>query len=151
MIVCKDYLVKGSYVERLSAISFQLSLNQHNIVMRNFRNLKVWKKSHELVLSVYNSTASFPKEELYGLVSQLRRSAASIPSNIAEGYGRNTQSQMAHFLNISLGSASELEYQVLLAKDLNFINDSVFHEQTELIHAIKRMLTSLLQKVSADS
>jgi four helix bundle protein len=119
--------------------------------MRNFRNLKVWKKSHELVLSVYNSTTSFPKEELYGLVSQLRRSALSIPSNIAEGCGRNTQSQMAHFLNISLGSASELEYQILLAKDLKFINEPVFLEQTEKVHTIKRMLTSLLQKVSADS
>ena len=111
----------------------------------------MWEKSHELALSVYHLTTSFPKEELYGLVSQLRRSAASIPSNIAEGCGRNTQSQMAYFLNISLGSASELEYQILLAKDLNFINDSVYHEQTEQVHTINRMLTSLLQKVIADS
>jgi four helix bundle protein len=117
--------------------------------MRNFRNLKVWEKNHELALSVYHSITSFLKEELYGLVSQLRRSALSIPSNIAEGCGRNTQAQMAHFLNISLGSVSELEYQILLAKDLRFINDSVFHEQTEQVHAFKRMLTSLIQKVSA--
>lgn len=76
--------------------------------MRNFRDLLVWQKSHALTLSVYKSTSSFPKEELYGLTSQVRRSASSIPSNIAEGCGRTTQSQLAHFLNIALGSASEL-------------------------------------------
>ncbi len=75
----------------------------------------------------------------------------SIPSNIAEGCGRTTQSQLSHFLNIALGSASELEYQILLANDLGFINDSMYTEQTEQVHEIKRMLTSLHQKVSTDS
>lgn len=119
--------------------------------MRNFRNLSVWQKSHKLTLDVYKSTASFPKEELYGLVSQIRRSALSVPSNIAEGCGRNTQSQLAHFLNISLGSASELEYQILLAKDLDFISEQIFKELTNQVIEIKRMLTSLHQKVSIDS
>lgn len=118
--------------------------------MKNFRSLSVWQKSHKLTLDVYKSTASFPKEELYSLVSQIRRSAASVPSNIAEGCGRNTQSQLAHFLNISLGSASELEYQILLAKDLDFISEQIFKELTNQVIEIKRMLTSLHQKVSTD-
>lgn len=119
--------------------------------MRNFRKLSVWKKSHELTLEIYKSTAAFPKEELYGLVSQMRRTSSSIPSNIAEGCGRNTQSQLAHFLNIALGSASELEYQILLAKDLNLFSEQIFKEQTNQIIEIKRMLTSLHQKVQTDS
>jgi len=119
--------------------------------MRDFRKLKVWQKSHELTLAVYKSTSSFPKDELYGLRSQMRRSVSSIPINIAEGCGRNTQSQLAHFLNIGLGSASELEYQLTLSKDLGFINDQIFKEQNEQVKEVKRMLTSLHQKVSADS
>ncbi|NBC67300.1 MAG: four helix bundle protein [Bacteroidetes bacterium] len=119
--------------------------------MRNFRNLSVWGKSHKLTLNVYKSTASFPKEELYGLVSQIRRSASSVPSNIAEGCGRNTQSQLAHFLNIALGSASELEYQLLLARDLDFVTEQIFKELTSQVIEIKRMLTSLHQKVVAES
>lgn len=119
--------------------------------MRNFRNLSVWQKSHKLTLEIYKSTVSFPKEELYGLVSQMRRSASSVPSNIAEGCGRNTQSQLAHFLNIALGSASELEYQILLAKDLDFLTDQIFKEQSNQIIEIKKMLTSLHQKVVTDS
>ncbi|NBC05278.1 MAG: four helix bundle protein [Bacteroidetes bacterium] len=119
--------------------------------MRNFRSLSVWQKSHELTLEIYRSTASFPKEELYGLVSQMRRSASSVPSNIAEGCGRNTQSQLAHFLNIALGSASELEYQILLAKDLNFLSDQIFKEQTTQIIEIKKMLTVLHQKIATES
>jgi four helix bundle protein len=121
------------------------------MVMRNFRNLSVWGKSHKLTLNVYKSTASFPKEELYGLVSQIRRSASSVPSNIAEGCGRNTQSQLAHFLNIALGSASELEYQLLLARDLDFVTEQIFKELTSQVIEIKRMLTSLHQKVVAES
>lgn len=119
--------------------------------MRNFRKLSVWQKSHQLTLSIYKTTASFPKEELYGLVSQMRRSASSVPSNIAEGCGRNTQPQLAHFLNVALGSASELEYQILLAKDLNLFSEQIFKEQTNQIIEIKRMLTSLHQKVLAES
>ncbi|MCC5906044.1 MAG: four helix bundle protein [Balneolaceae bacterium] len=119
--------------------------------MRNFKNLSVWQKSHVLALSVYKITSGFPKEELYGLTSQIRRSASSIPSNIAEGCGRTTQTQMAQFLNIAMGSASELEYQILLSKDLGFIANSIYTEQTEKVQEIKRMLTSLHQKVSTDN
>jgi len=77
--------------------------------MRDFRGLSVWENSHSLTLLIYKSTSSFPKEELYGLTSQMRRSASSIPSNIAEGCGRDSQPQLARFLNIAFGSASELE------------------------------------------
>lgn len=121
--------------------------------MKNFRKLSVWEKSHQLTLSIYNMTASYPKEELYGLTNQMRRSASSIPSNIAEGCGRNTQPQFARFLNIAFGSASELEYQIILSKDLELINDQIFKEQIESVTEIKRMLFSLLQKVhlTADS
>ncbi|HYW34011.1 MAG TPA: four helix bundle protein, partial [Balneolaceae bacterium] len=97
------------------------------------------------------STSSFPKEELYGLTSQMRRAASSIPSNIAEGCGRNTQAQFARFLNIAFGSASELEYQLILSKDLSFINNEAFSELFEKITEVKRMLYSLIQKVQTDN
>lgn len=119
--------------------------------MKNFRKLLVWGKAHELTLNIYQETSSFPKEELYGLISQMRRSAASIPSNIAAGCGRNSQAQLAHFLNIASGSASELEYQILLAKVLNLISEDIFKSLINRVVEIKRMLSSLLQKVSTDS
>lgn len=119
--------------------------------MRDFRKLKVWKKSHKLTLSIYKSTSSFPKEELYGLTSQMRRSSSSIPSNIAEGCGRNLQPQFARFLNIAFGSASELEYQLILSKDLGFLPIEKFEELLKRVTEVKRMLASLLQRVQADS
>ncbi|HET8864070.1 MAG TPA: four helix bundle protein [Gracilimonas sp.] len=118
--------------------------------MRDFRKLLVWQKSHQLTMAIYKSTTFYPKEEMYGLTNQMRRSASSVPSNIAEGCGRNTQSQLAYFLNIGMGSASELEYQLILSKDLGFINDQIFKEQTNQVTEVKRMLTSLHQKVSSD-
>ncbi len=114
--------------------------------MRNFRKLSVGEKSHALTLLVYKSTKLFPKEELYGLVSQMRRSASSIPSNIAEGCGRDTQAQFAQFLNIASGSASELEYHLILSKDLKFIGKEKFEELTSKVIEIKRMLSSLYKK-----
>ncbi len=119
--------------------------------MRDFKSLKVWQMSHELALSVYKSTFDYPKEEVYGLVSQMRRSASSIPTNIAEGCGRTTQQQMAYFLNIAIGSASELRYQFILAKDLNYISYQVFTEQTEMVDQVMKMLTILHQTVSKAS
>jgi four helix bundle protein len=84
--------------------------------MRNFKELKVWQKAHQWVLEIYRVTASFPLEERYGLVSQLRRSAASVPANIAEGRGRKSEREFARYLDIAAGSASETEYHILLAK-----------------------------------
>ena len=89
--------------------------------MRDFRRIKVWAKAHSLTLDIYRETAGFPREEIYGLTSQMRRSSASIPANIAEGYGRAGDSELARFLQIGMGSAYELEYHLLLASDLSFL------------------------------
>lgn len=90
--------------------------------MQNYKDLKVWEKSHEFTLRIYEITKTFPKEELYSLRNQLRRSAASIPANIAEGCGKNSQLEFAHFLNIALGSANETEYYLVLSKDLKYLS-----------------------------
>ena len=89
--------------------------------MKDFHELKVWQKAHQLTLAVYRMTATFPREELYGLTTQLRRSCSSIPANLAEGCGRNGDAEFARFCCIAMGSASELEYHLLLARDLNLI------------------------------
>jgi len=115
--------------------------------MRDFKSLLVWQKSHELTLKVYQFTSDFPKSEIYGLSSQIRRSSSSIPTNIAEGCGRTSQSQMAHFLNISLGSASELRYQILLARDLNYISNKMCKELSISVDEVMKMLTSLHHQV----
>jgi four helix bundle protein len=89
--------------------------------LRNFQDLQVWRKAHQLVLSVYQATAVFPAHEQYGLSSQMRRCCVSIPSNIAEGCGRGGHVELARYLQIARGSARELEYQLLLARDLHFL------------------------------
>ena len=89
--------------------------------MKDFRELKVWRKAHELTLAVYQITASFPREELYGLTAQLRRASSSIAANLAEGCGRNGDAELARFCSMAMGSASELEYHLLLARDLKLI------------------------------
>ena len=119
--------------------------------MRDFRELKVWEKSHSLTLKTYRAASTFPKDELYGLTSQIRRSCASIPTNIAEGCGGYTDSELARFLTIAMGSASELEYLLLLSRDLNILNASSFEELTNDVIEVKRMLTSFILKLKADS
>lgn len=118
--------------------------------MRDFRQIKVWAKAHQLTLEIYITTSQFPREELYGLTSQLRRSAASIPANIAEGYGREGNAELARFLQMGIGSAYEVEYHVLLARDLHFINLETYYRLHEKIVEIKRMLAALLIKVRAE-
>lgn len=115
--------------------------------MQDFRSLKVWEKSHTWVLDVYRVTESFPKAEVYGLTSQLRRSAMSVPINIAEGCGRGSDKDLCRFLQISMGSASEAEYQLLLAHDLKYLPTSEYHRLHESVNEIKRMLTGLMQKI----
>jgi four helix bundle protein len=117
--------------------------------MKDFREYKVWEKSHGLTLSVYRATGSFPREELFGLTSQIRRACASIPANIAEGCGRGSNKDFARFLQIAMGSASELEYHLMLARDLNMPRAPDFAELAARTTEIKRMLTALLQKVKA--
>jgi four helix bundle protein len=115
--------------------------------MRNFKELKVWQKSHGLNLAVYRVTAKFPKEEIYGLTSQIRRSCISIPANIAEGCGKSGDAELARYFQIAMGSASELEYHLLLAHDLNILANSEYeHLNNELIE-VKKMLTPFIQKV----
>ena len=119
--------------------------------MKDFRDLKVWSKAHYLTLAIYKTTALFPKEERYGLTSQIRRSSISIPSNIAEGCGRDGDAEFARFLQIAMGSASELEYQLLLASDLGLFEEVDYGELYNEVVQVKQMLTALIQKLRADS
>ena len=115
--------------------------------MQNFRNLKVWQKAHALTLGVYKASAEFPKVEMFGLASQLRRSAYSIPTNIAEGCCRSTDADFSRFLHIAMGSASEVEYQLLLAHDLGYLPKDNHSQLDQGITEVKRMLASLIQKM----
>ena len=118
--------------------------------MKDFHELKVWQKAHQLTLAIYQITAVFPREELYGLTSQLRRCSSSIPANLAEGCGRNGDAEFARFCSIAMGSASELEYHLLLAKDLKLVKAKDYAELSQRATELKRMLTGLLQKLNAD-
>ena len=113
--------------------------------MRDFRELKVWQKSHELTLAIYKATSSFPNEEMYGLTCQIRRAAVSIGANISEGAGKNSYADFARFLQISLGSASELEYELFLARDLGYISGEAHAALAALVIDTKRMLTGFVQ------
>jgi four helix bundle protein len=110
----------------------------------------VWEKAHDMVLRIYQVSASFPKEERYGLVDQLRRAAVSVPANIAEGCGRGTDADFARFLQIVMGSASELEYELLLARDLGYLNSQNHLSLEQSIQEVKQMLSGLLIKLKAD-
>ena len=118
--------------------------------MQDYRKLDVWEQSHALTLSVYRHTKRFPKEERYGLVSQMRRASASVPSNIAEGCGRHSKGQLDHFLEIAAGSASELDYQLLLARDLQYVSSDDYRRLSGSLSSIRRMLTALMQKVGTN-
>lgn len=115
--------------------------------MKDFKDLKVWVKAHEVTLAIYESTRNFPRQEIYGLTSQMRRAAASIPANIAEGCGRRSDAELHRFLQIARGSASELEYHLLLARDLNFMSDVEFRRMESRVEEVQRMLTSLVQRL----
>jgi four helix bundle protein len=119
--------------------------------VKDFRQLKVWEKAHQLTLEVYRATASFPREETYGLTSQTRRASASICANLAEGCGRSGDTELARFCSIARGSASELEYHLLLARDLQFLQPSLHEQLAADTTEIKRMLTALIQKLTAES
>jgi len=118
--------------------------------VKDFHELKVWQKAHALTLAVYQSTGDFPREERYGLTSQLRRCSASIPANLAEGCGRNGDAELARFCSIAMGSASELEYHLLLARDLKLLKPKDYQELVQRTIELKRMLTALIQKLNAD-
>ena len=115
--------------------------------MQNYKDLKVWEKSHQFTLSVYEFSKAFPREEIYSLTNQLRRAASSIPANIAEGCGKRTQLDFANFLNIALGSVNESEYFILLSKDLGYLQIDKYESLTVSINEIKAMLIVLISKV----
>lgn len=108
--------------------------------MHNFKELKIWKKSREMTKKVYFLTRSFPEEERFGIISQIRRAAISIPSNIAEGSGRNSDKDFRRFLSISLPSAYELETQIIISNDLKFLTDKDYLELSENLKEIQKMI-----------
>jgi four helix bundle protein len=118
--------------------------------MKDFRDLKVWNKAHQVALACYSITRSFPRDEVFGLVSQIRRSGASVPANIAEGCGRRGNAELHRFLQIAMGSASELEYHLLLSKDLSYLKGDVHGKVQAQVEEVKRMLASLIRKVDSE-
>jgi four helix bundle protein len=114
--------------------------------MKDFRSLLVWEKSHRFTLAVYAATKSFPKEELFGIISQLRRSSSSIPINIAEGCGRGSDADFGRFLQMSLGSASETEYLILLSHELGYLSEESNQILLSEVQELKKMLTALIIK-----
>lgn len=115
--------------------------------MQNYKKLAVWNESHKLVLQLYHLTKTFPKDERFGLTSQLRRSSISIPANLAEGCGRYSKNDTAHFFQIALGSLHESEYYLLLAKDLGYIDEREFNRLSDVFNNIRPMLFSLIKKI----
>jgi four helix bundle protein len=115
--------------------------------MKNFRELKVWHKAHALVLRSYAIVSHLPKDELYGLTSQVRRASTSIAANIAEACGRNSDADFTRLLTISMGSASELEYLFILAEDLSFLDPKIHKEVEPLVIEVKKMLYALIIKL----
>ena len=113
--------------------------------MKNHKDLIVWQKSMDLVLAIYKATRSFPQEEMFGIVSQMRRASVSIPSNIAEGFGRLSEKETERFLSIALGSASELETQLIISKDLDFIPTDMAAELLDQNKKVIFMLSSLIK------
>jgi four helix bundle protein len=118
--------------------------------MQDYRKLRFWQRSHELVLQVYKLTANFPSDEKFGLISQVRRCAVSIPSNIAEGSSRSSDADFARFLYIAMGSAAELDYQLLLSHDLEFSPSNVYRELSQELNEIRKMLNAFTQRLKAN-
>jgi four helix bundle protein len=119
--------------------------------MQDFKDLTVWQKAHALTLAIYKATKSFPKEEIYGLTSQVRRSSVSIAANIAEGCGRRTDADFARFLQNAFGSATESEYHLLLARDLEIIRRSEYDQLMNILVEVKKMLAGFIRKLKAHS
>ena len=111
--------------------------------MGDYRKLQVWERAHRLTLEVYGATQSFPKVEMYGLTNQLRRAASSVPANIAEGCGRNGDAELARFLDIAKGSATELDYHLILARDLSYLQPAQYERLATEVAGVSRMLAAL--------
>jgi len=115
--------------------------------LKDFKELKVWHKTYDLALVIYEASRSFPREEIYGLTSQLRRAAVSIGANIAEGCGRRSDGELVRFLQIARGSASEVEHHLLLARDLKFLQAVTHQDLEKRLQEVQRMLTSLVSSI----
>ncbi|MBC8385539.1 MAG: four helix bundle protein [Candidatus Cloacimonetes bacterium] len=118
--------------------------------MQDFRKLKFWEKAHSLTLAIYKETQRFPNEEQYGITNQVHRAAFSIPNNIAEGCGRNSEKKLKRFLTISLGSSSEVEYLLLLSKDLKYLNESMYINLSNQIIEIKKMISGYIRRIKSN-
>lgn len=118
--------------------------------MRDYRRLIVWQKAHKLVLEIYRASESFPNEERYGLTAQIRRCAVSVAANIAEGYGRSGDRELERFLGIAQGSSSELSYQLLLARDLEYVGDETHERLHSSLSEVQKMLASFVSSVRSD-
>ena len=118
--------------------------------MKDFRDLRVWEKAHLLTLDIYKLTTDFPREELYGLISQMRRCSVSVAANLAEGCGKRGSNEFQRYLQIASGSASELDYHLLLSRDLKFLSQSDYETLVKDLGELRRMLTSLIVKVDLE-
>ena len=119
--------------------------------MKDFRSLKVWEKAHALTLAIYKATEKFPKQEMYALTSQIQRAAVSIPTNIAEGCGKDSDAELKRYFVIAMGSASELEYLLLLAHDIGYLQTDIYQSMTNDLVEIRKMLNAFIQKLKAKS
>jgi four helix bundle protein len=117
--------------------------------MKDFRTLKVWEKAHALTLAIYKATDGFPKQEQYALTSQIQRAAVSIPANIAEGCGKDSDAELKRYFLIAMGSSSELEYLLLLSRDLGYFAESDFSSMSADLVEIRKMLNAFIQKLKA--
>jgi four helix bundle protein len=113
----------------------------------SFKDLKVWEEAHQLVLNIYRITSEFPKEEIYGLTSQIRRASSSIPANIAEGFGRYSTKEYIQFLTIARGSLEEVNYFLFLSKDLQYITENNYLSFSESVDNIRKMLNGLIKSL----
>ena len=118
---------------------------------KDFRNLKVWEKAHSLTLAIYKSTEQFPKHELYSLTNQMQRAAVSIPANIAEGCGKDSDAELKRYFLIAMGSSSELEYLLLLANDLRYLPENIYQPMQNESIETRKMLNSFIQKLKSNS
>jgi four helix bundle protein len=115
--------------------------------MRDFRQLVVWQRAHQLTLAIYEVTARFPRQEKFGLISQMQRASSSMPMNIAEGCGRDSELELAQFMQIGMGSAREVEYQLILAHDLKYLSADEYNRLNGLVLEVKRMLAPFIKRL----
>jgi four helix bundle protein len=138
---------RARFLSALEVVSASMWLSSGRTDLKDFKRLEVWQLAHQLTLSIYSATSIFPKHELFGLTSQLRRSAASIGSNIAEGCGRGGQIEFNRFLQIAAGSCSEVEYQLLLARDLRYVPPDLHSSLERETQSVRRMLAALTRSI----